>query len=113
MTRADRLHRLIAKVAPAAAAEHALTGAWPNTHPQPGVKRDKNDKPLLDEHKQPIAARHSGAPYVMETLTGGRKISLKSDDGDVLAGVGPTIDDALSMLEKKCGIVDEQAGDTK
>lgn len=96
-TRIERLHALIAKVAPSAAQQHAADGSWPNTHPSPGTK--------VNDAGATVPARHSGAPYVMETLASGkRRISLRSDDGDVYAGVGDSIDEALSMLEQKCGM---------
>lgn len=104
-TKSERIHRLVEKLAPTAAAQHAKDGTWPNTHPSPGVKRDEHDEPLLDANEQPIPARHSGAPYVIETLTDDRRrLTIRGEDGDVLAGVGATLDEAIGKLEAKAGL---------
>lgn len=100
LTRADRLHALIAKVAPQAAAQHAADGTWPNTHPEPGQKRDEAGAVV---EGQP--ARHSGAPYEVRTLQDGRQqLRITGEDGDVVAGVGATFEDALQALETKLGV---------
>lgn len=103
-TRSDRIHALIGKLAPLAAAQHAETGTWPNTHPDPGQKRNDDDTPIVNDG-EPVPARHSGAPYVIETLPDNRrKVTVTCEDGDVLAGIGPTLDDAIAKLEAKVGL---------
>lgn len=104
-TRSERIHALIERLAPTAAAQHAKDGTWPNTHPEPGKRYDEVGNPYLDEHQQPIPARHSGAPYVIETLTDNRRrLTIRGDDGDLLAGVGATLDEAIGKLEAKAGL---------
>lgn len=105
MTRSERIHRLLEKLAPVAAAQHAKDGTWPNRHPQPGVKRDEEGEPLLDAEKNPIPARHSGAPYTIQTLPdNSRRLAIMGEEGDVLAGVGATLEEALQKLEAKVGL---------
>ncbi len=108
-SRSDRLHAIIAKVAPKAAAQHAKDGTWPNTHPDPGTKRDpETGTPVLDKDGHEQAARHSGAPYVFETLADdSRRLLIKGDDGDVVAGVGATTEAAIAAVEKKLGLAKE------
>ena len=108
-SRADRLHAIVAKVAPKAAAQHATDGTWPNTHPDPGRKRDEQTGELvLDAKGNEQAARHSGAPYVFETLENdSRRLLVRGDDGDVVAGVGATTEAAIAAVEQKLGLAKE------
>lgn len=84
-TRADRLHAIIAKVAPKAAAYYARDRQWPpNT--------DLNGK------------TEAVAPYVITTTPdGGRRLRVIGDDGDVIGGTGATLEDALAAVEQKIG----------
>lgn len=85
MTRADRLMAVIEQLAPTAALYHASSGAWPA---RPGASVD--------------APTETAAPYVIETLpSGGRRIRVIGEDGDVVSGMGATMDEALSALEAK------------
>lgn len=77
MTRVDRLHRIIAKLAPKAAAEHADRFTWPGGE----------------------------APYRWKVVDGDELLQVKGEDGDVIGGRGKTKDDALGMIEGKLGIV--------
>lgn len=83
-TRADRLHAVIAKLAPQTAQRHAETGTWP-------VRQ-------FTDGRRPEAA----APYVIETLPDGRRrVRVSSEDGDIVSGVGATLHDAIAALEVK------------
>lgn len=82
LTRAQRLDALVQKVAPKQAAHFAEHGRWP----------DAED-----------GARGRGAsPYVIQTTkTDGRRIKITGDDGDVISGIGATVEEALAALEAK------------
>jgi hypothetical protein len=89
-TVADRLHDLIKVVAPVAHAMHADTGAWPNLHPNPGE----------DTLGNPI--RHTGAPYRIDELSGDRRrVRVYSEEGDVVSGIGATVEAAVAVIEAK------------
>lgn len=77
-TRADRIHALIARIAPAAAEQHATDGTWPNGE----------------------------CPYVITTLEdGGRRLVIRGVDPDgepnIRAASGPTLEAAIAALEAK------------
>jgi hypothetical protein len=81
VTRAQRLDALVRKVAPKAAAYYAEHGRWPDAEGSP---------------------RRGSSPYVIETTkTDGRRIRIATDDGDVISGIGGTIEEALAALEVK------------
>jgi hypothetical protein len=83
-TRADRLDAILAKLAPKRLAAFKKSGYWTREHAASG------DDP------------RTGAPYVISTTEGnGRRIVVTGDDGDSLAGVGATIEAALTHLEGK------------
>lgn len=87
MTRAERLHAVLTQLTPTAAQHYTATGAWPV---RPGATVD-----------EPAAA---AAPYVIETLPDGRRrVRVIGEDGDVVSGVGATLDDAIAALEAKVG----------
>lgn len=74
LTRADRINALVARLAPKAAAAQLKTGKWPGGQ----------------------------APHVLETRHDtSRRLKITGDDGDVLSGVGATIDEAIAALEAK------------
>lgn len=79
MTRQERLNRVIAAVNPAAAEQQDKDGSWPG----------------------------GAAPYVFDLQNGAQRLRVTSTDGDVIAGVGATKDDALTMLEDKLRIAAE------
>lgn len=86
MTRAERLNAILEKVNPSAmqhmrdtedpTAERNGGGSWPA----------------------------DGCPYVCDVQGPNRRVRVRSADGDVIAGVGPTMDDALAALEGKLGL---------
>lgn len=93
LTSADRLHRVLGKVWPDAAAMHVKTGAWPNRLDQPRTNAETK------------AVEHSGAPYEITTLPDGRRrVRVFSADGDAIGAVGATIDEAIAALERKVGV---------
>lgn len=120
MTRVERLDAVIAKVAPASAAHLKDKGRWLNRHPNPGQKHilveDADDPTKTVEHPSvypdgdPEPVRHSGAPYVIDTLPSGQhRVRVYGDDGDVVAGVGNSLDDALAAVEQKVGLAEQKA----
>lgn len=71
------LNAVLAKVSPIVVETHATTGRWPG----------------------------GSAPYIITTTpTGGRRISVVSDEEDVIAGTGATIAEALLAVAKKAGV---------
>jgi hypothetical protein len=109
VSRADRLNAVLAKTSPKQLAHFSDNdGVWLNRHPNPGTKRDTDDKPVLKDGK-PQDARHSGAPYLIDERDGRVRISVVSDDGDMLAGIGVTLDEAIDSLERKVGIGEREA----
>lgn len=88
-SRRNRIDAIVRKVAPQAIAFYDKSGddktaqSWPPR--------------TLDGGKVIVQA-----PYMITPLVDGRqKVTVTSDDGDVLSGVGATIDDALTALEAK------------
>lgn len=76
-TRADRLHAIVAKVAPTVAAHLKATGQWLN----------------------------GGSAYQITELSDGRRrVRVTTADGDTVSGIGSTLDEALVALEKKLGM---------
>lgn len=103
-TVADRIHAIVAVLAPKAAHQHAANGSWPNRIANPRRKRTEDGEVVIDDHGNPVFAEHSGAPYVIMTLPdGGRRLSVIGDDGDVLSGSGATLAEAVAALEAKIG----------
>jgi hypothetical protein len=98
-TRAERLDAVIEALAPQSTQSLRETNKWANRHPNPGVRADPaTGQP--DENGEP--ARHSGSPYVIETLPDGRmRIIVTGDDGDSVSGVGKDVEEALTALEAK------------
>ncbi len=46
-----------------------------------------------------------GAPYTIKpTPLGGKRVQVKSEEGDVLGGVGATLAEAVTMLRVKVGL---------
>lgn len=81
-TRADRLAALLAKINPTAA---QADGTWRVPVPPPWA--DQNDP---------------GAPYLIRELDDGRfQVQVVSSEGDVVSGLGETVEDALARVEEK------------
>lgn len=98
---AERLDAIIRHVFPALADEHARSGRWSPVAPtEPGDA----DGSRLTGAVTPGAGME-GAPYVIQTLSDGRRrVRVVTQDGDVVAGTGATIGDAIAALEAKLGI---------
>lgn len=112
VTRADRLNRIVAKVAPKAWAFHSdvveveveeagkkvkktITGRWP---------RRSDDTRALGP--KALEEPQGAAPYQIETMEGKflRRVRVFGDDGDVITGLGQTVEECLTQLETKLGL---------
>lgn len=81
-TRADRLAAILAKINATAA---QADGTWRTPVPPPWA--DPNDP---------------GAPYLIRELDDGRfQVQVVSSEGDVIGGLGETVEDALARVEEK------------
>jgi hypothetical protein len=108
---AVRLRAVLSKLAPVALAQHDKDGSWPNRHPEPGQLRNAVTGELILVNGQPVAAKHSGAPFAYTPELGKNAVRLRvtSDDGDEITAVGQTNGEALANLYLKIGLSDEVA----
>lgn len=91
-TRAARLDAIVRHVNAAAAQAVVETGHW-------------------DGHAPDALRRAAGAPYAIQTRPdGSRRVVVTSADGDSVAGVGATLEEAIAALERKVGLVEQEKG---
>lgn len=108
---AERIDVLLERHAPAALAYYKKYNMWPGgdlekapkdalkTHVEKLVKNGMTDKDALKAAEVSDGNKRR-APYVVTTLTGDRRrISIDTDDGNVVAGSGATLEEAVSNLE--------------
>lgn len=81
MTKADRLFAIVKAVNAVAAAFHEES----QTNEPNGGGRWPNDR----------------SPYIITAHPEGQRVAVHTADGDVIAGVGKTVDAAIAHLERK------------
>jgi hypothetical protein len=103
----------VEKVAPEAFAAHQETGLWPIRPDHLASVNGRKarlaegtvqleDGETVEQNLQKFESSRREAPHHLEQLPDKRwRVTLRSDDGDVTAGVGKTVDEALDALEKK------------
>ena len=112
-TNAERLDALLAKHAPKAVGYLKTHGSWPRPdnavdtpkdavakHTSKLIKNDGMSEKAARALAESTDAARRGAPYKIDTVAEGSRVSITKDDGSVVAGTGATIADALSQLEK-------------